>query len=110
MLQLKHELSIAQFFLPVDAMMLVKKVWDKSFDRKETNRKVTSERGWCPCNHALLKHPNIRATMKPDENLEELSISTCFDENNSEVPSLTDICQQQPQPFCGTVRMMKTMT
>ena len=87
---LKMELSLAPKLVPADAMLLTSKAWTKSFARKDTNRKAIAERGWHPCNRVLLKHPDIRATMTPDEKLEELNISIYCSDSNSDISSLTD--------------------
>ena len=52
-----------------DVVGLVHRCWNKSFQRVDSNKRATSERGWNPLTYNLLDHPELNRykSMKGDK-------------------------------------------
>lgn len=61
-------------FLPTDIIPIVNKAWSVSFGNKSNGSKALAERGWNPCNRALLKHKDVLDTkIRLDESAENVA-------------------------------------
>ena len=57
---------------PCKVIIIIKKAWDESFGRVDTNKKAIAERGWFPYNRNLLTYQDIRSTMTEVERAAKL--------------------------------------
>ena len=90
LVDMKNELSLNCKNFPTDIMLLINKDCSKSFGRVKTNQKAIIERGQCPHGRILLQHPEIRATMKQEEKLEEINMPMRYKNKSDDDSSLTE--------------------
>ena len=58
----KQSRRLKEAFVPTDIVPIVNKAWNLSFGTSKNGKKALIERGWNPCNKALLKHDDVLAT------------------------------------------------
>jgi hypothetical protein len=45
---------------PWDITPIMNRIFQHSYNRPETNKNATSDRGWCPANRKLYTHPELK--------------------------------------------------
>ena len=78
LIDLKQKKMMIPTIQPYEIIILVNRVWSKSFGRPTTNRTAIANRGWFPLNRALLLNKTIRITMTKEEKIAEHESTSVF--------------------------------